>query len=267
MSVHTGGFTFGLPPSLGRAPVRELAREFADVLFGAGFATVIPYSSYQALEQGLLDGEVDAAWGPPIVCAQIERNAGTVVLRAIRDGAASYRSVLICRQHDPLEVESMGREGARRPRAVWVDERSMGGFLLPRRYLHNLGIDPTVAFSEQRILGSYDDCFAEVLDGKADITASYTGRHGAGYVELCGKSAYLLRIIAFTEECPNDGVVLAPQLSANRREAIENGLRQVVTTPASHKILCAMLDVDGFDRPPAGSYAPLVGLLNQGSGS
>ena len=43
--------TFALPPSLGEGPVRELALRFADVLFAAGFATVIPMKSYELLER------------------------------------------------------------------------------------------------------------------------------------------------------------------------------------------------------------------------
>ena len=255
------GFSFGLPPSLGRDPVRELAREFADLLFDAGFTTVIPYASYEELERSLLDGEVDAAWGPPVVCAKVEENAGTVALRAVRDGSTSYRSVLICRQNDPIEIARIGQPGARRPRAVWVDEWSMAGYLMPRAHLARAGVNLETAFSEERTMGSYDDCFAEVLDGEADITASYVGRRGAGYVELCGNSAYLLRVLAYTDECPNDAVVLAPQLAEERKLRLESGLRNLVETPAAHKILTSMFDVDDFDRPPAGTYAPLVRLL------
>jgi len=36
-------FSFGLPPSLGREPVLELAREFANILFEAGVTTVVPF--------------------------------------------------------------------------------------------------------------------------------------------------------------------------------------------------------------------------------
>ena len=110
-------------------------------------------------------------------------------------------------------------------------------------------------------MGSYDDCFAELLDGEADITASYAGRRGTGYVELCGNSAYLLRVLAYTDECPNDAVVIAPQVSPERQAELESGLRALIESPPSHKILAQMFDVDDFDRPPAGAYAPLASLV------
>lgn len=261
MSVHVGsGFTFGLPPSLGEEPVKEMAREFADLLFSAGFTTVMPFHTYEALEHSLLDGEVDAAWGPPIVCAKVEANGGTVPFRAVRDGGTSYRSALICRQNDPIELERLGQPGTRPMRAVWVDEWSMAGFILPRHHLAARGIDLDVALSEQHLLGSYEACFYAVLDGEADITASWANRRGAGYVELCGNSACLLRVLTYSEETPNDAVVLAPQLDRERQRALESGLRQLIRTPRSLEVLAAMFDVDGFDEPPAGSYGPLAQL-------
>ena len=70
--ADSGGFdlSFGVPPSLGKEPSFELAREFADVLYGAGFTSVTPYKSYEALQNDLLSGKTDAAWGPPVICAR-----------------------------------------------------------------------------------------------------------------------------------------------------------------------------------------------------
>src|SRR5690606_3208009 len=149
---------------LGLDPVKELARTFADVLYGAGFSTVVPMKSYGELEQALLGGEVDAAWGPPIVCARIEAAGGQVALRAVRYGAVTYRSVLICRSGDPLDLRQLGGPGGRRVRAVWVDRWSMGGFILPRHHLRARGIDLERALSSERVVGSYDACFRDVLD-------------------------------------------------------------------------------------------------------
>jgi ABC-type phosphate/phosphonate transport system substrate-binding protein len=260
----SGGFSFGLPPSLGFEPVRELARQFADVLFDGGFTQVVPFKSYEELEQSLLDGETDAAWGPPLVCGRVEANGGTVPFRAVRDGATSYRSVLICRQNDPVELDRLGQIGARKPRAVWVDEWSMAGYILPRHYLQTAGIDPDKALSEQRLMGSYEACFNELLDGEADLTASYANRRGTAYVELCGNSAHLFRVLCYTDESPNDAVVVAPQVDAGRRADVEKGLRGLIRTPKALQILASMFDIDGFDEPPPGSYKPLVALAPVG---
>ena len=263
MSVGTvgDGLKFALPPSLGKEPVRELARQFADVLYGAGFDTIIPMKSYEALEKALLDGDVDAAWGPPIVCARVESAGGAIAMRAVRYGAVTYRSVLICRAHDDLDIKSLGSVGSRRPRAVWVDHWSMGGYILPRAHLRSKGVDPETALSEQRMLGSYEACFLEVLEGDADLTASFAGRRGLGYVELCGDRAFQLRTIAYTDQSPNDAVVLSPKIESARANALVAGVQTLLESARSKEILASTFDVDDFDLPPDDTYSPLLSLL------
>jgi ABC-type phosphate/phosphonate transport system substrate-binding protein len=255
------GFCFALPPSLGKEPVKELARGFADVLYEIGFTTVVPSKSYTDIEQSLLSGEVDAAWGPPIVCARVEDAGGPVALRAVRYGAVTYRSVLVCRAHHDIDIKNLGQPGGRPLRAVWVDKWSMGGYILPRHHLRSRGVDLDAAFSDERMLGSYDACFKELLEGEADISASFAGRRGLGYVELCGDQAFLLRTLAYTEECPNDGIVLSPKLDPETSQKLVTGLQSLISQEKTSEVLAGMFDVDGFDRPQGGTYSPLLELL------
>jgi ABC-type phosphate/phosphonate transport system substrate-binding protein len=255
------GFRFALPPSLGEGPVKELALRFADVLYGAGFTTVVPMKSYEQLEQALLDGEVDAAWGPPIVCARVESAGGRVVLRAVRYGAVTYRSVLVCRAADRMDIRTLGKPGSRPARAVWVDRWSMGGFILPRYHLRMRGVDLAAAFDEERLLGSYNACLEEVLELEADVTASFASRRGLGYAEICGERAFELRTLAYTDESPNDGVVLSPRISPEDAQGLVGGLHRLISLPASLGVLAETFEVDGFDQPPVNSYSPLLALL------
>lgn len=255
------GFCFALPPSLGWEPVKELARRFADLLYAAGFDTVVPYKSYEGLEQALLSGEVDAAWGPPIVCARVESAGGPVAMRAVRYGSVTYRSVLICRAHDDLDLRELGQPGGRLVRAVWVDQWSMGGYILPRYHLRSRGIDLEEAFEEEQTLGSYEACFRELLEGDADLTASFASRRGLGYVEICGDESFQLRTLAYTEECPNDGVILSPAIGEDRAARLRQGLQTLVSDPQKKQVLAAVFDVDDFDVPIPGTYSPLLSLL------
>ena len=255
---------FALPPSLGKEPVRARARQFAALLYEAGFETVWPQETYSSLEDRLLSGEAHAAWGPPLICARIEAAGGAVALRGIRYGAATYRSVLLCRAEDKMELANLGRM-RRRPRAVWVDESSMGGYLLPRAHLRQLGVDPTAAFFDERMLGSYDAALKAVLEGEADLTACFApaasaNRPAAGYVELCGFRAIELRVLGYTAECPNDAVVLSPRLEGPIYDQIRSALRRLVADPGSRRSLAEAFEVDGFDEPPGGSYQPLLRL-------
>lgn len=240
--------------------MRTLAREFAAVLYEAGFATVVPVSSYQLLERGLLSGDMHAAWGPPMVCARVEQAGGVVALRAVRSGSISYRSALVCRAHDDLAIEEVGQLGLRKLRAVWVDEHSMGGYVLPRHQLRSQGVDFATAFESERLLGSYEACFEAVMGCDADITASYANAGGLGYVEICPENAYQLRTISYTAECSNDGVVVSPAAVASHVDVFAR-LTALMENPGHRAIFCAAFNVDDLAPPPLGSYSNLLGLL------
>lgn len=256
-TIDRTGFTFGLPPSLGTEPVWALAREFADLLYDVGFSTVVPYKSYQALQAAVLAGEVDAAWGPPLTCARIESVGGSVVLRAVRGGATTYRSALVSRAQDTFEIATLG-QGTFRPRVAWVDKSSVGGYLLPRAYLRAAGVDIDTAFLNQRMLGSYSACIDALFEFESDLTSLFV--RSGDFAGTWRERAQRLRVLAYTEESPNDGVVISPNVSVERRDALVRGLERLIAKDSSRRVLMSMFTTDGFDAPPKGTYMPLLAL-------
>jgi phosphonate transport system substrate-binding protein len=252
---HT--FKLGLPPSLGREPSWELARELAALLYPSGFSMVIPCKSYEDLEQKLFSGGIDVAWGPPYVCARVEAAGGVTMLRGVRGEERSYRSALVARSQDVFELDSLDK-GSFRPRAAWVDRSSMGGYLLPRAHLRRLGISIDRAFLQQSMLGSYAACIDALLGFETDLSALFVGK--AGLEGIWGTKAQRLRVLACTEDVPNDGVVLSPALPPERATALRQKLGRVLATPALRKQVTSMLNVDDFDEPPPGTYAPVLKL-------
>ena len=206
----------------------------------------------------MLTGEVDAAWGPPLICARVEDAGGHVALRAIRHGAVTYRSVLLIRKRDTMELASLGN-GTFRPRAVWVDAWSMGGYLLPRAHLRHSGIDPATALLSEKMLGSYTACFDAVLDFEAELTASFVGK--TDLEALWGDKMARLRALAYSDEVPNDGVAISPTLAVDRRMALLDNLRRLLANERSHRVLCSVFTATDFDQPPANTYAPALQYL------
>jgi len=256
-TIDRTGFTFGLPPSLGTEPVWALAREFADLLYDVGFSTVVPYKTYQLLQAAVLAGDVDAAWGPPLTCARVESVGGSVALRAVRGGSTTYKAALVSRSQDTFDISTLG-QGTFRPRAAWVEESSVGGYMLPRAYLKKQGIDLDTAFLNQRCLGSYSACIDALFEFESDLTSVFVR---SGNFEATWKErAQRLRVLAYTEESPNDGVVIAPKVSEEKREALVRGLDHLMKKDSSRKVLMTMFTTDGFDVPPKGTYTPLLAL-------
>lgn len=254
------GFRLEIPPSLGREVVRARARGFVASLHTLGFDTVVPAASYEELEQRLLTGESDAAWAPPLVCARIERAGGVVALRSLRWGATDYRSVIVSRQDDRLDLALPGR---RRPRAVWVDPNSMAGYLLPRAHVRALGHDPTQLYAGETFHGSYLACLEAVLAGDADVTATFASVVQSpfvvhGFTRLLAARAGDLRVVAYTGTCPNDGIVVSPRIEASRAAAVHNSLLAALDAPAVLHEVATAFEVDGFDRPPKDAYRQLL---------
>lgn len=248
-------FAFALPPALGRVPLRKIALRVADVLSDFGFGTVVPAPSYGTLADWLATGEVHAAWAPPAVCAHTIAAGGSVPLRAVRCGATTYRGALLCRSDRPVDLKSLAdATGLSAVRAVWVDPRSSAGFRAPRALLRARGIALGRAVVEQ-FAGSYAACFDAVLAGDADLTATFVGRNGAGYVDLCGDRAAGLRVLAWTDEIPNDGIAVSPALSPGARAEVEAALRAAADDDRTLDRLAPAFDVDRFDPADAAAYA------------
>jgi len=259
--AHQGPYVFALPPSLGQGPVQELAQHFSAHFAGTPIGRVEMLGSYGEIESALLEGRCHVAWSPPIVCARIESAGGIVALRSMRYGSTTYRAVLLCRASDRIDLKTLGDPGARRLRAAWVDEWSMGGCILPRYYLRSRGLELERILSQEKLLGSYDACFRAVLDGEADLTSSYATRRGLGYIDLCGDRAVELRALAYTDESPNDGVALSPMLRKEEAESLRRTLIELLTTERAGDLLSSGFDVNGFDQPPPGTYSALLSLL------
>ena len=251
-----------LPPSLGRESMRARARELAALLYDAGFGMVATSETYSQLEERLVTGEADAAWGPPLVCARLEQQGGRVALRALRDGAAVYRAVLVARAQDSLNLAEPGKV-RRRPRAAWVDRHSMAGYVLPRAFLRSLGLDLNKFLVDEQLLGSYEMCIESVLEGRTDLTSTFAGPGdtlGDGFVAIAGRRASDLRAVAYTAECPNDGVVLSPKLEPASADAMLGALKKLVAEPPARSVLASAFNVTGFETPEPGTYLPLLAL-------
>ena len=217
--------------------------------------------TYAALIKDLEDGRVQAAWAPPLVCAHLENRGGRMLLRCRRHGAAGYRAALYCRVERKPSLE--GLKGAR---AVWPDAQSMSGFLLPRAVLRANGLVPDTLLGEQRFLGSHAACAQAVLDGKADLSSVYATSEGVepmrfGLQTLVPARAGELRVLAFSADCPNDGVVLSPRVTGREADEFAEEFADLASRSIPGAQLASALEVQGFDVPPPGTFERLLDVM------
>jgi len=255
-------FRFGLSPSMGtvaRDGAAVLERFFTRTL--GKLAEVTVAQSYDGLGKDVLSGKLDAAWAPPFVCARLEAMGTRVVARGVRRGSASYRSALVCRVSKPLSLDRL--EGAK---AAWVDRDSVGGYLLPLALLRTRGMDPSKVFFSQEFYGSYRGAVEAVLSEKADVASVYAlpasteqgeGTDATGLEEILPGKGAEMKVIAFTDEAPNDGVVCSMNMAPETMRALEKVIMEMHQTPEGAALLKDIFHAERFEPAPRLGYRSL----------
>lgn len=262
-AAATGGrapLRFALPATLGPDAARRAARLEAYLTGALGKqAQVSVPVSYQVLARELLAGKVDAAWAPPFVCARIEAMGVRVLVRGVRHGASTYRAALLCRAQGNVTLETL--EGTA---AAWADKDSVGGYLLAAAYLRERGMDPAKLFYRQDFPGSYRAALEAVRGGQADVSSVFAppARAGlgqaTGLLEVWPEAAADFRVLAFTDESPNDGVAVAMSAPAALVEALEHVLLALHHAPGeASQVLADCFKAERFEPAPRLGYRAL----------
>jgi phosphonate transport system substrate-binding protein len=250
---------FALPSSLGTDIDRRAAR-LQFYLRGALGKDVelIVAPTYEQLARDLLSGRVDAAWAPPFVCARIEAMGVRVLVRGVRSGASTYRAALVCRKDSTLTLDTLA--GAH---AAWSDRDSVGGYLLALATLREKGVDPAKAFGKQDFVGSYTAALEAVRGGKADLTSVFAPSVKAGLGDVTGIDEVLpgaardFKVLAFTDEAPNDGVAVAMNAPATLVAELEKALLGLHTTEEGRQLLEQCFHAERFEAAPRMGYRAL----------
>lgn len=252
---------FALPPSMGQELAARNAQRLEIHLSKALEREVVVRvaPSYQALEKDLLSGVAHAAWGPPFVCARTEAYGGRGLVRGIRGGSATYRSALVALKARGIKLDQEGL------RASWVDRDSTAGYLLAQALLRQRGTHAWKVFSEERFAGSYRASIDDVLAGRADVTAVWcsapSAKPASALTELLGPRASEFEVLAYSSECPNDGVVLSPHANDATAAALERAFLALAESAEGQKLLADIFQAERFEPAPRGSYRALYDLV------
>lgn len=246
-----------LPPALGlpRATARAELLE-ASLARRLGRPVHVEVArSYQDLERRVLEGEVDLAWAPPVLCGRAEPTA-RLILQAVRGGKSTYRAALVGK--NAAYLAATGLVGKR---AAWVDPFSTAGYLLPRAYLRSRGDDPDRVLGTQRFFGTYRDALLAVIAGEADVAPIFAGDGSPEVIRTAladqiGPEARLLGPVAITGEAPTDGLVATTRLDPEEaRSLVERLLPRGQPVPTIFLDVC---EADSFAVAPPGTYRAFV---------
>lgn len=249
---------FALPPSLGTAEVLPMGKALENYLSQTlnQRAEVVVAPNYEVLAKDLLSGKVDAAWAPPFVCARVESMGARILVRGIRHGAGVYRAALVCRTQSQLTLESLNGSSA-----VWTDRDSVGGYLLAIALLKGMKLDPNQLFPRQTFAGSYRAALEAVSKGDSDVTSVFAragdGDGPTGISELLPGREGEFRVVAFTEQAPNDGVAVSMGLQRSAVEGLENTFLNLPDSVEGQELLKALFNAERFESAQRLGYRAL----------
>jgi phosphate/phosphite/phosphonate ABC transporter binding protein len=215
--------------------------------------TAFVATSYDDLARGIRQEAVDVAWMPPIVFVHLEREGiAAPIVNNWRAGLASYHAALVVPKSARIHT-ILGLQGAR---AAWVDPFSASGYVLPRIQLVALGVNPKLAFSEERFVGSHESVIREILDGRADVGATYATVNEAGVAIQGGWTdvpggADFVRVLTTFGAIPSDLVAARVSLDPEVAEAFEQAFVAIRKDFGAAHLAREVLGVEEF-RPGAG---------------
>ncbi len=259
MSPPRNSVRFAIPASIGAGVqdrVQQLQAYLTKALNKPVEVTAPP--TYELLAKELLSGRSDAAWVPPFVCARIEAMGVRVMVRGLRNGASTYRAALVCKREAPLQVDALQGSAA-----VWSDRDSVAGYLLPQAFLRERGVDPVRVLAKQDFAGSYRACLEAVASGAAQVTSVFAPSAKAaqgertGVAEVWPENEAAFRVLAYTDESPNDGVAGAMNASAPVLAEIEKVLLGLHQDQGGVGVLKDCFHLERFEVAPRMGYRAL----------
>ncbi|MEQ1501989.1 MAG: serine/threonine-protein kinase [Myxococcota bacterium] len=175
--------------------------------------------SYRDAAEVLVAGGVPYAVMPPNTIRHTMALDPRVSLVAVKvvDGSTSTDGFLLVRRSDAATTV----DDLRGRTVCWTDAWSATGYVLPRRYLADHGLDPDTDVGS-RWSGNHVQALRDLLDGQCDAAATYSGNFQTA--DQRGIPTAQLRILAITGTSHHDAVVAGPAadpaVTADLREAL-----------------------------------------------
>lgn len=170
-------------------------------------------------------------------------------LRVVRrQGELTYRGEFIVRDDSGINSirELHGRSIA------YVDPSSTSGYIYPKEMLLKAGVVP----KEEMFAKGHNQVVLKVYQGDVDAGAVFYSPPDTLTGELLDARCKIVnehpdvyekvRILALTEEIPNDPVVMRAELPRVMQDRIVAALLEFQTTPEGQKALNAIASVEGF---------------------
>ena len=180
------------------------------------------FETYGQLTDAVSTEQVDFAWLPPFAASRawiLKRVVPVAV--PVRGRHAWYSTALFSASGSQFRTVA----DLQQARAAWVDPKSMGGYVVMLSWLKSQHIDPNKAFASQEFLGGHREVVAAVLDGRADVGATFAHTDADdNTVVSAGWGDADVQVIATVGRIPSDVLAAAPGMDGDYVEAVRKAL-------------------------------------------
>jgi phosphonate transport system substrate-binding protein len=221
-------------------------------------------ASYTDLALELEKDRVDYAWmSPTLMILTNELIQLRPLLSAVRDERTEYRSALFVDGAKQFYSIDDVRNGV----VAWVDRTSASGYIVPRIHLASLGIDPIRYFRKELFLRSHAEVVRAVLDGRADVGATYAERpEQAGPIKRAAFRVVApdrhVRVLEWTCEIPNDVIVGHGLLPKPEHRVFSNAILTLSERDdVGRRLLWNAFHAERFLTPPRNALEPARQLV------
>ncbi len=189
-----------------------------------------------------------------------DRGVAESALVSVRFGSPTYNGQIITRSDsDITEIADLEGRTFARP-----DPLSTSGWIIPMLTMRSQGIVPEQDLEEIVDAGGHPAVVAAVYNGDVDAGATYVDARGT--IEDDNPDVMeAVRVIAVSEDIPNDGVQFHPSVPEEMREQIVTALLEIAETEEGQEALSQAYSWTGLVRRDDTFYDPFRQVL-QASG-
>jgi phosphonate transport system substrate-binding protein len=224
---------------------------------------------YTALTEAMASGEADlGAFGPLGVVRAIDRADAEFILQSSRFGSFTYHTqymtsdpdtyctdepqadedgFLYCNgtldaEEGPAGEDAIARIGEGTSLA-FVDPTSASGYLIPALQMMEQGVDLDAISST--FAGGHDASVIAVLNGDVEVGLSFDDARTTVAEEFpeVGEQAV---VFAYSEEIPNDGIVIRGDLPDSLKQAVVDELLAYAETDEGQAVLESIYEITGL---------------------
>ena len=186
-------------------------------------------TNYVVVTEGLGSKRVDIAFVPTFgyVLAK-DRYGAEAILKASRNGETTYRAAIIAKTDSKInKVEDITGK-----KIAFVDPASTSGYILPKKLFADKKVKP----AEEVFAGKHDVVVTMVYQGQVDAGAIFYNAPVDGKIKDAREKVLTqfpdveskIKIVALTEDIPNDPIVVRAGLSAEMKSKITSAFQTCI---------------------------------------